>query len=189
MRIGFDLLREIIVHAKTGTEPGDRLGCEQRRRGHRVKLSIDQDKGARRFVSLRLGDKFWKRKRHVVQLRPAGVEEEFSFNRGNQDDVGLDPPLQAFQSRKCRQAIPARAGERFLKGVVSRDDRRRADDLLIALLDQLYKNPRSDAQAWSFPRVEMSDREVALWQVGAVAGLPLLAVYLGLLTVMLRKMR
>jgi hypothetical protein len=49
--------------------------------------------------------------------------------------------------------------------------------------------PGVPEKPWSFPRVEMSDREAFLWRAGTAAGLPLLAVYLGLVAVMVRRMR
>jgi hypothetical protein len=49
--------------------------------------------------------------------------------------------------------------------------------------------PRADEPAWSFPRVTMSERELLLWRVGTVIGLPLLAVYLGLMVTMVRRLR
>jgi hypothetical protein len=57
------------------------------------------------------------------------------------------------------------------------------------LVNRPDRLPRSDEKSWAFPRVQMSDREVKLWRVGTAFGLPLLAVYLGLIAVMLRKMR
>lgn len=44
-------------------------------------------------------------------------------------------------------------------------------------------------QEWAFPRVSLSDRETTLWRWGTAAGLPLLAVYLGLLAVLVRRRR
>ena len=49
--------------------------------------------------------------------------------------------------------------------------------------------PRADLPAWSFPRVAMTDREKTLWQFGTLLGLPLVAVYLGLMVTMLRRLR
>jgi len=49
--------------------------------------------------------------------------------------------------------------------------------------------PRADLPQWEFPRVEMTDREFYLWRYGTAIGLPLLAVYLGLLATMLRRLR
>jgi hypothetical protein len=47
--------------------------------------------------------------------------------------------------------------------------------------------PRADLPQWQFPRVQMTDREFHLWRYGTAVGLPLLAVYLGLLAMMLRR--
>ncbi len=49
--------------------------------------------------------------------------------------------------------------------------------------------PHADLPAWEFPRVEMTDREFYLWRFGTAVGLPLLAVYLGLMATMLRRLR
>ncbi len=49
--------------------------------------------------------------------------------------------------------------------------------------------PRADLPAWQFPRVEMSDREFKLWRYGTAFGLPLVAVYLGLMVTMVRRLR
>jgi hypothetical protein len=48
--------------------------------------------------------------------------------------------------------------------------------------------PAAAEKPWSFPRVEMTDRETTLWRWGTALGLPLLAVYLGLVAVMVRRM-
>jgi hypothetical protein len=49
--------------------------------------------------------------------------------------------------------------------------------------------PRADLPAWSFPRVAMTEREKTLWQFGTLLGLPLVAIYLGLMVTMLRRLR
>jgi hypothetical protein len=49
--------------------------------------------------------------------------------------------------------------------------------------------PHSDIPAWSFPRVEMTERQVVQWRLATVVGLPLLAVYVGLMVTMLRRLR
>jgi len=49
--------------------------------------------------------------------------------------------------------------------------------------------PRGDMPVWSFPRVQMTEREFTLWQLGTAVGLPLLAVYLGLTAMMFRRLR
>jgi hypothetical protein len=48
--------------------------------------------------------------------------------------------------------------------------------------------PRADLPAWSFPRVQLSDRDLTLWRAGAF-GLPLVAVFLGLMMMMVRRLR
>ena len=49
--------------------------------------------------------------------------------------------------------------------------------------------PHADHPAWSFPRVAMSDRELTLWRLGTAIGLPLVAIYLGLMVMMVRRLR
>jgi hypothetical protein len=49
--------------------------------------------------------------------------------------------------------------------------------------------PKGDEPPWSYPRVEMSEREFTLWQLGAAVGLPLIAVYFGLVAMMFRRLR
>jgi len=49
--------------------------------------------------------------------------------------------------------------------------------------------PRADLPSWQFPRVAMSERDVNLWRYGTALGLPLLAVYLGLMATMFRRLR
>jgi hypothetical protein len=49
--------------------------------------------------------------------------------------------------------------------------------------------PRGDLPAWSFPRVGMTDRDRMLWGLGTAVGLPLVAVYLGLMVMMVRRLR
>jgi hypothetical protein len=49
--------------------------------------------------------------------------------------------------------------------------------------------PKAELPAWSFPRVALSDRDVFLWRYGATVGLPLVVVYLGLVTLTLRRLR
>jgi hypothetical protein len=57
------------------------------------------------------------------------------------------------------------------------------------LVNRPDRLPKSDEKAWSFPRVDMTEREVLLWRGGTAVGLPLLAVYLGLVATMRRKVR
>jgi hypothetical protein len=49
--------------------------------------------------------------------------------------------------------------------------------------------PRGDQPSWSFPRVAMTERESTLWQLGTAIGLPLVAIYLGLVAMMFRRLR
>ena len=57
------------------------------------------------------------------------------------------------------------------------------------LVNRPDRLPVVPEQEWSFPRVSLSDREATLWRWGTAAGLPLLAVYLGLLAVLIRRRR
>ena len=49
--------------------------------------------------------------------------------------------------------------------------------------------PRADRAPWSYPRVEMSEQELFLWQWGAAVGLPLVVVYFGIVAMMVRRLR
>jgi uncharacterized membrane protein len=49
--------------------------------------------------------------------------------------------------------------------------------------------PRAEEPAWSFPRVAMTDREQILWRLGTAIGLPLVAIYMGLMVMMVRRLR
>jgi hypothetical protein len=51
--------------------------------------------------------------------------------------------------------------------------------------DLLARNGRT----WEYPRVALADTGIALWQWGTRLGLPLLFVYLGLVVLMVRRMR
>lgn len=55
--------------------------------------------------------------------------------------------------------------------------------------DRLPRAATAATPEWSYPRVEMSDRRRALWQLAAFPGLPVLVGALGLLAMMLRRMR
>jgi hypothetical protein len=46
-----------------------------------------------------------------------------------------------------------------------------------------------DSQTWSYPRVSLSDEQNALWQWGTRLGLPLVFVYLGMVMLLVRRMR
>ena len=47
---------------------------------------------------------------------------------------------------------------------------------------------RSD-QTWQYPRVDLSPTDNSLWQWGTRLGLPMLFVYLGLVVMMVRRLR
>ena len=46
-----------------------------------------------------------------------------------------------------------------------------------------------ESEKWRYPRVELSDRAYVAWRWGAFLGLPLVCIYLGLIVLMLRKIR
>ena len=46
-----------------------------------------------------------------------------------------------------------------------------------------------EAKKWRYPRVELSEREYVAWRWGTFLGMPLLCIYLGLIVLMLRKIR
>ena len=49
--------------------------------------------------------------------------------------------------------------------------------------------PRDSAEPWRYPRVGLSPVEYAGWRWGSFLGLPLIAAYLGLIVLMLRRLR
>jgi hypothetical protein len=49
--------------------------------------------------------------------------------------------------------------------------------------------PKSNQPTWQYPRVEMSSENKELWHWGAFLGLPGLFVYIGLVVLMLRRLR
>ena len=49
--------------------------------------------------------------------------------------------------------------------------------------------PQASPAPWQFPRVSMTERELTLWRFGTAIGLPLLAVYLGLMAMLVRRLR
>ena len=54
--------------------------------------------------------------------------------------------------------------------------------------DRLPQDAAAD-EKWRFPRVALSEREYAAWRWGTFLGLPLVCVYLGLIVLMVRKVR
>jgi len=86
------------------------------------------------------------------------IEEQFLIERCHQDHVGLRPALKTFQSGQGGCPILVCVGEGLLKGVIAREDRRRAGDVLIPLLDQLLRNPRTVPQA----RVDLRERVLSV---------------------------
>jgi len=57
------------------------------------------------------------------------------------------------------------------------------------LLDRTDRMPRGDNATWQYPRVNLSDRQFALWRWGTFLGLPMIAIYAGLIVLMIRKVR
>ena len=57
------------------------------------------------------------------------------------------------------------------------------------LLGRDERLPSSNLGTWEYPRVELSQREWKIWRWGAFLGLPLLFAYIGLVVLMLRKVR
>ena len=47
----------------------------------------------------------------------------------------------------------------------------------------------AESERWHYPRVALSPVEYAGWRWGSFLGLPLLAAYLGLIVLMLRRLR
>src|SRR5260370_6030615 len=145
--VGFDLAGEVIVNAKSRTEPRDWIGREQRRDRHNVKLVAPKHEGVRRFRSFCFLDQFRKWKWDPVQLRLMRIEKKFLFQRRDQNHIRFNSSLKIFQRRQRSGAVRLSAGKRCLKSVIARKDCRGARDLKIALLDQLFKNLFTCAQA------------------------------------------
>lgn len=57
------------------------------------------------------------------------------------------------------------------------------------LLGRDEKLPRTDLPTWSYPRVELSKSEKFYWHWGAFLGLPLFFVYIGLMVLLIRRVR
>jgi hypothetical protein len=143
VRVSLDLTREGIIHPKPGAEPCNRFRGEQRRRRHGKELTVKDDKISRRSLALGLDQQSRERESDVVPLRMIGVEEEFLVKRGNQDHICVDARLKTFQGRKRRRPVVVRPGKCFLKSVITRNNRGRASDLLVSLLNQSDEDPSS----------------------------------------------
>ena len=48
--------------------------------------------------------------------------------------------------------------------------------------------PHAD-RGWEYPRVDLSDRDRTLWHLGTFAGLPALFAYLGMVVLLVRRIR
>ena len=77
MSVCFDLPREIIVDAKSGAEPRDWVGREQRRDRHGIEFIAKTNKRVSALSCFRLIDQFWERKWNTVQVRLVSIEKEF----------------------------------------------------------------------------------------------------------------
>ena len=77
----------------------------------------------------------------------AGIEKKLFLERRDLNQLRVDAATKAFQGGQRCGSILVRAGNGFQEGVVAREDRRRARDLLVALLDQFFENLRAGAQA------------------------------------------
>lgn len=146
IRVSLDLAGEAVVDLEGGAEPGDRRGREEGRDRHRVKLFLEHDEGVGRPSGFGLVDQLGERKRDRAQLGPAGIKEEALFQRGDVNEVGLNPAAQTLQGRQGRGAVLPGAGEGFQKSVITRKDGGRARDLLVALIDQPFENLRADPE-------------------------------------------
>jgi hypothetical protein len=57
------------------------------------------------------------------------------------------------------------------------------------LVNRADRLPSVPEKAWSFPRVALTDQEMTLWRGATGVLMPLAAVFLGLVAVMLRRVR
>jgi chaperonin cofactor prefoldin len=57
------------------------------------------------------------------------------------------------------------------------------------LLGRDERLPKTDDASWSYPRVKLNENQAFLWHWGTFLGLPLLFSWLGLVVLMLRRMR
>ena len=57
------------------------------------------------------------------------------------------------------------------------------------LLGREDRLPKADAPEWSYPRVELDEKRKFLWHWGTFLGLPAFFAWLGLIVLMIRKVR
>lgn len=57
------------------------------------------------------------------------------------------------------------------------------------LLGRGDRLPSAESVTWKYPRVELDDREQQLWSLGTRLGLPVLFAYLGLVVLLVRRLR
>ena len=109
--------------------------------------------------------------------------------------VAVDGPLPAEWFEKDAKAIPS---ERLVVfghgGVFVGTELKPAQEKLLLhsanwLLNRADRLPAVPEKEWSYPRVQLSERDVVLWRGGAAILLPLGVVVLGLLNMMLRRTR
>jgi hypothetical protein len=84
-------------------------------------------------------------------------------------------------------------GSLFNSADVSRPDLKPAtEQLLLSTCNWLLQRDDRLIQAdrvWTYPRARLSSREKTLWRLGASIGLPVLFAYLGLMVLLVRRMR
>jgi hypothetical protein len=120
--------------------------------------------------------------------------------------TGLDGPLSAaaesflpedrfvsVTSAKPPARTPVRVAAIGHGGLFVGDLSPAKEALLLTLCNWLLgrddRLPRADLGMWQYPRVEMSDRDRALWHWGTFLGLPALCAYLGLVVLRFRQVR
>ena len=75
------------------------------------------------------------------------IEKKLLFQRDNEDDIGLDPAAETFESGQGRSAVLLRPGKSFEKSVVTGKNCSRANDLPISLVDQFLEDLTAGAEA------------------------------------------
>jgi hypothetical protein len=116
---------------------------------------------------------------------PMGVAAESLMP--TEDLVPKTPPEGYVAPKKIRLAAIGHGGW-FAGAKLSPAD----ETLLVNTTDWLLRRddrlPHAD-RVWDYPRVDLSDRDRTLWQLSTFAGLPVLFAYLGMVVLLVRRIR